>query len=49
MINRSAFAALKGILCHFPGGRGSGRKSYKRYKVSLGEGSVFKKGAMEKM
>lgn len=22
MINRSAFAALKGILCHFPGGRG---------------------------
>jgi len=22
MINRSAFAALKGILCHFPGERG---------------------------
>ena len=48
MINRFAFAALEGILCHFPGGRGriSGRKSYGKRKVmevKLGECILLKK------
>lgn len=48
MINRFAFAAVKGILCHFPGEkeRGRGKKKLqqitkrKRKKVRLGEGGV---------
>lgn len=29
-MNRFAFAALKGILCHFPGGRGNKREKLRQ-------------------
>lgn len=44
MINRFAFAALKGILCHFPGEKKLRQNNNQEEESQLGEGSATKKG-----